>query len=114
MEIRITGKNIAVTDGVKEWVDRKVSKLEKYAPRLVESHVILKKEKHFYVAEVTTLAKHLRVYGEGRDKENLYTAIDWACDRVVKQLKKFREKIKSHHDSEGKKRQLDSKADTKE
>ena len=105
MEIRITGKNMAVTEGVKEWVHRKVSKLEKYVPRLVESHVIVKKEKYFYVVEVTALAKHLRAYGEGRDKENLYTAVDWACDRVTKQLKKFREKVKSHHLSADTKRQ---------
>lgn len=96
MEVRITGKNMAVTDGIKSWVFRKTAKLEKYAPRLVESHVILKKEKYFYVAELTVLARHLRVFGEGRDKENLYTAIDMACSRVAKQLKKFREKIKRH------------------
>lgn len=100
MEIRITGKNALVTDAVKDWVFRKVSKIERYAPRLVESHVILKKEKIFYVAEITVLAAKHRIYGEGRDKENLYTAIDWACERVGVQLKKFREKIKGHHLSE--------------
>lgn len=88
---------MVVTEGIKEWIFRKASKLERYVPRLVESHVIVKKEKYFYVAEVTVLGRHLRSYGEGRDKENLYTAIDWACERVAKQLKKFQEKIKSHH-----------------
>ncbi len=88
---------MAVTEPIKSWVHRKVGKLERYAPRLVESHVILKKEKYFYVAEITLLASRLRAYGEGKDKENLYTAIDWACERMVKQLKKFREKMKSHH-----------------
>ena len=85
-----------VTEAVKEWVHRKVPKLERYAPRLVSSHVIVKKEKRFYVAEITVLARRHRIYGEGRDEENLYTAIDWACERVAVQLKKFREKIKSH------------------
>ena len=97
MEIRITGKNLEVTKRIKDWVFRKASKLEKYVPRLVESHVILKKEKYFYVAEITSLARQLRVYGEGSHKDNLYTAIDLACDRVAKQLKKFREKVKGHH-----------------
>ena len=100
MEIRITGKNLAITEGIKEWVLRKVSRLERYAPRIVESHVILKKEKYFFVAEITALASRLRAYGEGRHKENVYTAIDSAYDRVEKQLKKFREKIKSHHQLE--------------
>ena len=97
MEIRITGKNMSVTEGIKEWVFRKASKFERYVPRIVESHVLVKKEKYYYVAEITVLAKHLRLYGEGRHKENLYTAIDEACARVTKQLRKFREKIKSHH-----------------
>lgn len=97
MEIQITGKNMPVTEGIKQWVFRKASKFERYVPQLVESHVIVKKEKYFYVAEVTVLARHQRIFGEGRDKENLYTAIDEACDRVAKQLRKFREKIKSHH-----------------
>lgn len=97
MEIRITGKNMNVTEGIKDWVFRKVSKLDKYIPRIVESHVIVKKEKYFYVAEMTLLAKNLRVFGEGQDKDNLYTAIDLACDRVAKQLRKFREKIKQHN-----------------
>ena len=88
---------MAVTEGIKDWIFRKASKLEKYVPRIVESHVIVKKEKYLYVAEITLLAKHLRVFGEGRDKDNLYTAIDQACDRVAKQLKKYREKIKSHN-----------------
>ena len=88
---------MAVTEGIKDWIFRKASKLEKYVPRIVESHVIVKKEKYFYVAELTLLAKHLRAFGEGRDKDNLYTAIDQACDRVAKQLKKYREKIKSHN-----------------
>lgn len=96
MEIRITGKQTEITDGVKEWIFRKVPKFEKYAPRLIESHVILKKEKYFYVAEITVLARHFRAYGEGSHKTNLYTAIDLACLRVIKQLKKFREKIKKH------------------
>jgi len=97
MEIRITGQRLSVTEGIKEWVFRKVSKLEKFAPRLVEAHVIIKKEKYLYVAELTLLGPHLRFYSEGENKENLYTAIDFACERMIKQLKKYRERIKDHH-----------------
>ena len=96
MEIQITGKNMEVTDGIKDWVHRKVTKLDKYVPRIVESHVFVKKEKYYYLEEITLLASRLRVFGEGEDKDNLYTAIDQACDRVAKQLKKYREKIKKH------------------
>lgn len=97
MDIRISGKNISVTAGMKEHIQEKLSKFEKYAPRLVESHVILKKEKIYFVAEITLLTKNLRAYGEAQNKENVFAAIDMAYARVEKQLKRFREKIKEHH-----------------
>ena len=97
MDIRFSGKNLSVTEGMKEHFKEKLLKLDKYAPRLVESHVVLTKEKYFFIAEITLLAKHLRAYGEGKAKENIFTAIDQAYARIEKQLKKFREKIKDHH-----------------
>lgn len=97
MNIRITAKGISVTEEIRAWVFDKVSKFEKYAPRLDKSHVILKREKYLYVAEVTLSASHLHAYGEGRDKESLFTAFDLACDRVAVQLRKYRERVKGHH-----------------
>lgn len=97
MDIRVTGKNMTVTEGMREHLKEKLAKFGKYAPRLVESHVILKKEKYLFTAEVTLLAKNFRAYGEGSAKENVFAAIDKAEVRVEKQLKKFREKLKDHH-----------------
>lgn len=97
MDIRFSGKNMTVTEGMQDHTREKLSKLERYAPRLVETHVVLKKEKYFYEAEMTLLAKNLRAYGKGQSKENIYTAIDQAYSRVEKQLKKFRERLKEHH-----------------
>lgn len=76
-------------------------KFEKLAPRIVEAHVILKKEKYIYYAEITLLAKNLRAFGEGREKTNIFAAFDLACDKVAKQLKKHRGKIKDHRKEHG-------------
>jgi len=67
----------------------------------VESHVVIKKEKFTYHAQITLLGKNLQVAGEGTQKDNLYAAIDQAVERVQKQLKKFRDKIKDHHKEHG-------------
>ena len=97
MDIRVTGKNITVTAGMKAHLNEKLSKFEHYAPRLVETHVVLKKEKYLFWAELTLLAKNFRAYGEAKAKENIFAAIDLAYERVEKQLKRFREKVKDHH-----------------
>lgn len=96
MDIRFSGKNITVTGGMREHLSAKLLKLDKYAPRIVESHAILKKEKYQFVAEITLLAKNLKAYGEGTSKENVFTAMDQAYSRIEKQLKRFREKVKDH------------------
>ena len=97
MDIRFSGKKMSVTEGMQSHFKEKLSRLDKYAPKIVESHVILKKEKYGFEAEITLLSKNFRAYGEGKDKANVYTAIDQAYDRVEKQLKKHREKVKMHH-----------------
>lgn len=99
MDIRFTGQNLKITEGMKEHLQQRLSRFEKYAPRLVQAHIFFKKEKYLLKAEVTLLAKNLHAFGEGRSKENIFAAIDEACDRVEKQLKKFRAKSKEHHKS---------------
>ena len=97
MDIRFSGKKMTVTAGIQEHFRGKLDRLDKYAPKIVESHVVLKKEKYGYEAEITLLSKNFQACGEGRDKENVYTAIDRACTHVEKQLKRHREKAKAHH-----------------
>ncbi len=101
MDIRYTGKNVRITKAVKDHLEDRLGKLDKYAPRIVESHVVLKKEKYLYIAQVTLLGKNLQAHGEGSEKDNLYAAIDAAVERVQKQLKKFRDKIKDHRKEHG-------------
>ncbi|MBN1688214.1 MAG: ribosome-associated translation inhibitor RaiA [Candidatus Omnitrophica bacterium] len=101
MDIRITGKHLSVTEGMKEHLTEKLGKLDKYSPKIVEAHVILKKEKYLHEAEITLTAKNLRAFGQGKSKENIFTAMDQAYSRIEKQLKKFREKVKDHHKKRG-------------
>ena len=97
MDIRYSGMKMTVTQGMQSHFKDKLFRLEKYAPKIVESHVVLKKQKYGFEAEITLLSKNFRACGQGKDKENVYTAIDQAYDRVEKQLKRHREKVKSHH-----------------
>lgn len=82
---------------MKEHLEDRLPKLERYAPKLVEAHVFLKKEKYFFNIEITVLAKDLRAFGKGSSKGNIFTAMDEAYERVVKQLKKYRARKKDHH-----------------
>ena len=97
MDIRFSGQNLKITEGMKEHLEERLPKLEKYAPRIVEAHVFLKKEKYILKAEITLSAKNFHAFGLGEAKDNIFTAMDEAYERVEKQLKKFRAKSKDHH-----------------
>lgn len=97
MKTSYLGKNFDVTGGMKEHLKEKMSKLDRFGAKLVESHIVLKKEKYIFEAEITLLGKNLRVFGDGKSKENIYTAIDLAASRIETQLKKFHGKATEHH-----------------
>lgn len=97
MDMRFSGMKMTVTNNIQSHLKDKLSRLDKYSPKIVESHVVLKKQKYGYEAEITLLSKNFRACGQGKDKDNVYTAIDQAYSRIEKQLKKHREKVKSHH-----------------
>jgi putative sigma-54 modulation protein len=97
VDIRFSGQNLKITQGMKDHLEARLPKFEKYAPRLVEAHVFLKKEKYLFVAEITLAARDFHAFGMGEAKENIFAAMDEAYERVEKQLKKFRAKTKGHH-----------------
>ncbi len=99
MKITYTGQNIKISKEVKENIQEKLSRFEKYSSNLIEAHVILKKEKFILYAEINLLAKGLKAVGHGKSDETLFAAIDEAYLKTEKQLKRFREKKKDHHKS---------------
>ena len=104
--MNIVGKNISVTEGMKSHISDKLARYEKLAPRLVDTHVVLKKQKYLFEAEITLFGKNLRAFGDGKSKENIFMAIDLAYGRVEKQLKRFLEKRKDHHKKQKKKEKM--------
>lgn len=102
MDIRFSGQNLKITAGMKEHLAEHLPRFEKYAPRLVEAHVFLKKEKYMFRAEITLAAKGFHAFGIGEAKDNIFAAMDEAYKRVEKQLKKFRSKSKGHHNKSAK------------
>ena len=83
MRITITGKNIELTDGLKEAVTERLSKLEKYFAPETEAHVTLSVEKERQKIEVTIPVK-------GSD---IYVSIEVVVETIERQLKKYRNKI---------------------
>lgn len=101
MNFTITGKNIELTDGLKQAVESKLGKLGKYFRNDTEATVTLSIERELQKAEVTIPIKGNILRAE-QATTDMYTSIDAAGDAIEKQLLKHRKKlIEKHHAVEG-------------
>lgn len=94
MKITIRGKNVTVTDGLKSYVDKKLSKLTRYLDSIQEAQVTVSTVGEGYVVEVTVpLNGGIILRGEELSRENFYEAVDRVAEKLEKQIKKQRTKL---------------------
>ena len=94
MRITITGRNIELTAGIKEAVEDKLSKLEKYFKPDTDVLVTLSVEKDRQKIEVTIPTKGHTIRAE-EVSTDMYASIDMVEETIERQLIKYRTKIVS-------------------
>lgn len=92
MNIIISGKNIDVTEGLKEAVNEKLGKLERYFNDSTEVHVTLSVEKERQKIEVTIPMKGNIVRAE-QVSSDMYCSIDLVEEIIERQLRKYKTKL---------------------
>jgi len=94
MRISVTFRNKEGENWQREYIDERLKKLKKYIDTPVEARVVLSVEKFRNVAEVNILANGLNVNAKEEAKD-MHLAIDNAVEKIERQLKKKKEKIRS-------------------
>ena len=92
MRIKITGRNIELTDGIKDAVEDKLNKLEKYFTPDTDVYVTLSVEKERQKVEVTIPMKGNYIRSE-QVSNDMYVSIDLVEEVIERQLKKYRTKL---------------------
>ena len=92
MRIKITGRNIELTEGLKAAVEDKLNKLEKYFTPDTEVNVTLSVEKERQKVEVTIPMKGSYIRSE-QVSSDMYVYIDLVEEVIERQLKKYRTKL---------------------
>lgn len=116
MRIKITGRNIELTEGLKSAVETKLSKLEKYFAPDTDAYVTLSVEKERQKAEVTIPMKGNYIRSE-QISNDMYVSIDLVEEVLERQLKKYRTRIVARQQNAAslfKQEFLDSKNDEDE
>ena len=91
MQVNISGHHIDLTDFLREYVHKKLAKLEAHNDHITNVQVTLKVEKSRHYAEATLHISGANMAASA-EHENMYAAIDLLIDKMDRQLLKHKEK----------------------
>jgi putative sigma-54 modulation protein len=99
MQMNITFRHLDPIDSLKNYAQDKVERANKYLDRAGEAHVVLSLERHLHHADITITSGAFVL--RGREKsEDMYASIDLAMDKIERQLRRYKERLKHHHGKE--------------
>ncbi|MFA6547493.1 MAG: ribosome-associated translation inhibitor RaiA [Candidatus Magasanikbacteria bacterium] len=95
MQVNITGKNIDLTEAIKDYVEKKITSLEKFYDQILRAHIIIGKEnQHHLKGDIFVCECKLNLAGTdlfiSKNEPDLYKAIDKVRDHLEEELKKHK------------------------
>lgn len=97
LEVEIYGRNMEVTDRITDYVNKKVSKLDRYLSEIDEARVDLayiksaRSASDRQVAQITVRGRGFILRTEERN-EDIFTALDTALDKMQRQIERYKGK----------------------
>jgi putative sigma-54 modulation protein len=92
MQIKVSGKNVEVTDALRAYAEEKLGKVSKYSDSVISADITFSTERSWHIVEVTLFASGAVLRGEERTGD-MYASIDSVVGKLEKQLKKQKEKV---------------------
>jgi ribosomal subunit interface protein len=98
MRYQITGKQIDIGEALQTHVQTEMGEVfSKYAGRPTDANIVFSKSGHEYVCEAEVhLSTGLTAQAKGKGTE-IYAAFDGAAEKMEKQLRRYKRRLKDHH-----------------
>lgn len=103
MQIFVRGKNLHVTDSLREYAEEKIGHLDHYVEHgILDAHVTLRTERNDHIVDVVLNLRHYLIKAEER-ATTMYASIDLVRDRLEQQIRKYKTRRRErHHRQNGK------------
>jgi len=98
MAVRITGHHVDMTEQLKNYIEKEITRLDKFFDGIIDTEVILRqdtKHNHLKEAEIIVKVYEHKLTAKATDSDVL-KAFDKSLTKVERQLIKFKDKLKSH------------------
>jgi putative sigma-54 modulation protein len=109
MKVTVTFRNTEGENWQKEYVEERLGKLKKYIDNPVEARVILSVEKFRNTAEINLMSNGLNINSREIEKD-MHQAIDNVIEKIERQLKKHKERIRDFKNNQSRSDMSDREA----
>lgn len=96
MKVTVVAKNIQLTPALKESVEKKISKLDRYFEPEIQARATLSVQKNRQIVEVTIPFNGVILRGE-ESTEDMYKSIDLVEDKLERQIRKQKTKLQKRN-----------------
>jgi ribosomal subunit interface protein len=98
MQIQINGKQIDVGDALRVHVEERIAAaVDKYAERAVNAQVTFSRDRYNFKADAQAHLPTGLVAQASASATDIYAAFDGAVERLEKQLRRYKRRLKDHH-----------------
>ncbi len=106
MQIAVTFRHMDTSEPVRSYLEEKLLRVKKYIDEPIDAQAVLSVAKKIrHSAEVTLVAKGITIKGSEQTND-MYAAIDGMVDKIERQLKRYKEKLKEHKPTSGRERRV--------
>jgi putative sigma-54 modulation protein len=94
MQLLVQGRNVEITDWVREYVHKKVGKLERFLPQVADARVELthnatRAAEDRYTAQIT-MWSHGQILRAEESTSDILASIDATVDKLSRQIRRFK------------------------
>ncbi len=94
MRISVTARHFKASDQLRSYAENEAKRLKKFFDGIVDCEIVLTKERANRIAGIS-ISVNSRKFVATESSENFYKSIDLAVDNMERQLKRFKEKLRT-------------------
>ncbi len=95
MDISVSGHHIQVTQSIREYINKRLRKIENHFQQAASVDVIMHKENTAYQLEATIHGRKMSIHASASSPD-VFAAIDSLVSKLDRQVLKYKERLTSH------------------
>jgi putative sigma-54 modulation protein len=101
MQVAVSFRHMEPSPALKDYASEKLDHvINKYIRSTVDAKAVLSVEKFWHIAKFTLQVRGLNIKSEEKS-EDMYSSIDLALDKLERQLRRYKDKIRHHKPMRG-------------